>query len=68
MVVQHDAAVAGPVRVCRQLRKWENGRKPSDGPPDDVDERCWWEQDGAEIESPSVVAVLEARYAAAKEG
>jgi hypothetical protein len=52
--------VSGPYRVACELAKYNNNRKPTDGPPDEVVVISqWFEADGTLIEDPERIAGLE---------
>ncbi len=54
-------ALGRPHKIEGQVAKWENGRTPADGPPDEVDTFAGWvEADGTEITDPDRIAALEA--------
>jgi hypothetical protein len=49
------------VKVTAQVRKWENGRTPADGDPDEVVVTEHWEEaDGTVITDPARIERLEA--------
>lgn len=56
----HDRTYIGAYKMGLVLKKWENGRTPEDGEPDEVivsDQ--WYEADGTEIWDPERIAFLE---------
>jgi len=56
---------SGHSKVVMALRKWENGRTPEDGEPDEVvTSEEWIGPDGEAVTDPAVIAELEARLAA----
>ena len=62
-----DNATLGAMRVRRVLRKWENGRTPGDGPPDEESEAIhWFEADGTLVTDPDRIRELEAAWARQK--
>ncbi len=54
-----DAIVARPQRHTYEVAKWENHRKPGDGPPDGVVTVSGWFDADGEITDPARVAELE---------
>lgn len=55
----------GHSKVVMALRKWENGRTPEDGEPDEVvTSEEWVGPDGEPVTDPELIAELEARLAA----
>lgn len=64
-----DPSTPRPQKWTLVLRKWEPGRGPEYGRPDDepdeVTIRTWWEEpDGQEITDTERIAALEAELAA----
>lgn len=56
-----DTARLGAMRHTIHLAKWEHGRTPADGEPDEVLEHTvWTEADGMPITDPARIAALEA--------
>ena len=59
-----DNAALGAIKVRAMVRKWEGGRTPADGEPDDVIIREHWEEaDGTVVTDPARIEQLEARLA-----
>jgi hypothetical protein len=49
-----------PVRIAGRLDKYNNGRTPADGEPDEVEFFYkWFEMDGTEITDPLRIAELD---------
>lgn len=60
-MTERTETLSGPYRLATKLAKWENGRTPDDGAPDDVlESSTWYEAGGTEITDPQRIAVLEA--------
>ncbi len=58
----NEQATIGTYKQTVHLAKWEHGRGPDDGPPDEVIEsETWHESDGSEVTDPARIAVLEAK-------
>lgn len=50
-------------RVCANVAKWNDGRTPDDGDPDEIIEACqWYDQAMQPIEDSEWIADLEAAY------
>jgi len=59
-----DGLHGAPVRIETRVAKWENNRKPQDGPPDETITMVYWVENGRKIEDPERVAQLEAAHQA----
>lgn len=58
-----DCDSVGAIRVRRRLAKWEHGRTPEDGPPDEeLDAVFWFDAEGNEITDPVRIMRLEATW------
>lgn len=57
-----EQATFGAHKVELHLAKWENGRTPADGAPDEVIvSSVWYEADGTEAVDPQRIAQLESK-------
>lgn len=55
--------IGGPYRLTTLLKKWENGRTPTDGEPDEIMYNpTWYDIGGIEITDAERIAALEAAY------
>lgn len=61
---RQDVATVAGVKVQQRVRKWENGRTPVDGEPDEVLVlEHWQDMQGNRITDPDTIARLEASVA-----
>lgn len=67
----HSDGADGPryTAFTRTLKKWEDGRTPEDGAPDEVTTLTYFvDQDGVEVSDAALIDELSARLARRREG